>query len=409
LTAVAGHVRRGCLIGQVRIGGGAPVVVQSMTNTDTADYLATAMQCAELARAGSELVRITVNTPEAAAAVPKIREHLDRMNCDVPLIGDFHYNGHRLLNDEPACAAALAKYRINPGNVGFGRKKDEQFAQMVELACRHDKPVRIGVNWGSLDQDLLARIMDENSRRPQPLDSTEIMRHAMVTSALESAAKAEEVGLAGEKIILSCKVSSVQDLIAIYRELARRADYALHLGLTEAGMGSKGIVASTAALAVLLQEGIGDTIRVSLTPEPGGSRTQEVIVAQEILQTMGLRAFTPMVAACPGCGRTTSTFFQELAGEVQDFVRARMPEWKLHYDGAENMTLAVMGCIVNGPGESKHANIGISLPGTGEAPSAPVYEDGVKTVTLKGDHIAAEFKDIIERYVRRTYKKKLPA
>jgi len=409
LTAVAGHVRRGCLIGQVRIGGGAPVVVQSMTNTDTADCLATAMQCAELARAGSELVRITVNTPEAAAAVPKIREHLDRMNCDVPLIGDFHYNGHRLLSDEPACAAALAKYRINPGNVGFGKKKDEQFAQMVELACRHDKPVRIGVNWGSLDQDLLARIMDENSRRPQPLDSTEIMRHAMVTSALESAAKAEEVGLAGEKIILSCKVSSVQDLIAIYRELARRADYALHLGLTEAGMGSKGIVASTAALAVLLQEGIGDTIRVSLTPEPGGSRTQEVIVAQEILQTMGLRAFTPMVAACPGCGRTTSTFFQELAGEVQDFVRARMPEWKLHYDGAENMTLAVMGCIVNGPGESKHANIGISLPGTGEAPSAPVYEDGVKTVTLKGDHIAAEFKDIIERYVRRTYKKKLPA
>ncbi|QLQ24628.1 MAG: flavodoxin-dependent (E)-4-hydroxy-3-methylbut-2-enyl-diphosphate synthase [Dechloromonas sp.] len=409
MTAVAGHVRRGCLIGQVRIGGGAPVVVQSMTNTDTADYLATAMQCAELARAGSELVRITVNTPEAAAAVPKIREHLDRMNCDVPLIGDFHYNGHRLLSDEPACAAALAKYRINPGNVGFGRKKDEQFAQMVELACRHDKPVRIGVNWGSLDQDLLARIMDENSRRPQPFDSTEIMRHAMVTSALESAAKAEEVGLAGEKIILSCKVSSVQDLIAIYRELARRADYALHLGLTEAGMGSKGIVASTAALAVLLQEGIGDTIRVSLTPEPGGSRTQEVIVAQEILQTMGLRAFTPMVAACPGCGRTTSTFFQELAGEVQDFVRARMPEWKLHYDGAENMTLAVMGCIVNGPGESKHANIGISLPGTGEAPSAPVYEDGVKTVTLKGDHIAAEFKDIIERYVRRTYKKKLPA
>ena len=409
MTAVAGRLTRGCLIGQVRIGGGAPVVVQSMTNTDTADYLATAIQCAELAGAGSELVRITVNTPEAAAAVPKIREHLDRMNCDVPLIGDFHYNGHRLLSDEPACAKALAKYRINPGNVGFGRKKDEQFAQMVELACRHDKPVRIGVNWGSLDQDLLARIMDENSRRPQPLDATEMMRHAMVTSALESAAKAEEVGLAGEKIILSCKVSSVQDLIAIYRELARRADYALHLGLTEAGMGSKGIVASTAALAVLLQEGIGDTIRVSLTPEPGGSRTQEVIVAQEILQTMGLRAFTPMVAACPGCGRTTSTFFQELAGEVQDFVRARMPEWKLHYDGAENMTLAVMGCIVNGPGESKHANIGISLPGTGEAPSAPVFEDGVKTVTLKGENIAAEFKDIIERYVRRTYKKKLPA
>ncbi len=391
------------------IGGGAPVVVQSMTNTDTADYLATAIQCAELARAGSELVRITVNTPEAAAAVPRIRAHLDRMDCPVPLIGDFHYNGHRLLSDEPACAEALAKYRINPGNVGFGRKKDEQFARMVELACKYDKPVRIGVNWGSLDQDLLARIMDENSRRPQPLDATETMRHAMVASALESAARAEELGLAGAKIILSCKVSSVQDLIAIYRELAQRADYALHLGLTEAGMGSKGIVALTAALSVLLQEGIGDTIRISLTPEPGGSRTQEVIVAQEILQTMGLRAFTPMVAACPGCGRTTSTFFQVLAGEVQEFVRARMPEWKLHYDGAENMTLAVMGCIVNGPGESKHANIGISLPGTGEAPSAPVFEDGEKTVTLRGDHIASEFKDIIERYVQRTYKKKLHA
>jgi (E)-4-hydroxy-3-methylbut-2-enyl-diphosphate synthase len=355
------------------------------------------------------LVRITVNSPEAAAAVPKIRDHLDKMNCAVPLIGDFHYNGHRLLTDYPACAEALAKYRINPGNVGFGKKKDEQFAQMIELACRYDKPVRIGVNWGSLDQDLLARIMDENSRRPQPFDANQMMRHAMVTSALESAAKAQEIGLSAEKIILSCKVSSVQDLIAIYRELAQRADYALHLGLTEAGMGSKGIVASTAALSVLLQEGIGDTIRVSLTPEPGGSRCQEVIVAQEILQTMGLRAFTPMVAACPGCGRTTSTFFQELAGEVQDFVRARMPEWKLHYDGAENMTLAVMGCIVNGPGESKHANIGISLPGTGEAPSAPVYEDGQKTVTLKGEHIAEEFKDIIERYVKRTYKKKLPA
>ena len=409
MTAVAKRPTRSCLIGHVRLGGSAPVVVQSMTNTDTADYLATAIQTAELARAGSELVRITVNTPEAAAAVPKIRDHLDKMNCNVPLIGDFHYNGHRLLVDEPACAEALAKYRINPGNVGFGKKKDEQFVQMVELACRYDKPVRIGVNWGSLDQTLLARIMDENSRRPQPLDATEIMRHAMVTSALESAAKAEEVGLAGEKIILSCKVSSVQDLIAIYRELARRADYALHLGLTEAGMGSKGIVASTAALSVLLQEGIGDTIRISLTPEPGGSRAQEVIVAQEILQTMGLRAFTPMVAACPGCGRTTSTFFQELAGEVQDFVRARMPEWKLHYDGAENMTLAVMGCIVNGPGESKHANIGISLPGTGEAPSAPVFEDGEKTVTLKGDNIASEFKDIIERYVQRTYKKKLQA
>jgi len=409
VSAVSKRLTRATAIAHVRIGGDAPVVVQSMTNTDTADYLATAIQCAELARAGSELVRITVNTPEAAAAVPKIRDHLDKMNCNVPLIGDFHYNGHRLLTDEPACAEALAKYRINPGNVGFGKKKDEQFAQMVELACKYDKPVRIGVNWGSLDQELLARIMDENSKRSEPLDATEMMRHAMVTSALESAAKAEEVGLAGEKIILSCKVSSVQDLIAIYRELSRRADYALHLGLTEAGMGSKGIVASTAALSVLLQEGIGDTIRVSLTPEPGGSRSQEVIVAQEILQTMGLRAFTPMVAACPGCGRTTSTFFQELAGEVQDFVRAKMPEWKLHYDGAENMTLAVMGCIVNGPGESKHANIGISLPGTGEAPSAPVYEDGVKTVTLKGDNIASEFKDIIERYVQRTYKKKLQA
>ncbi|MDX9943457.1 MAG: flavodoxin-dependent (E)-4-hydroxy-3-methylbut-2-enyl-diphosphate synthase [Azonexus sp.] len=409
MTALQKRATRSTSIAHVRLGGTAPVVVQSMTNTDTADYLATAIQCAELARAGSELVRITVNSPEAAAAVPKIRDHLDKMNCNVPLIGDFHYNGHRLLTEHPACAEALAKYRINPGNVGFGKKKDEQFAQMVELACRYDKPVRIGVNWGSLDQELLARIMDENSKRAEPLDATEMMRHAMVTSALESAAKAEEVGLAGEKIILSCKVSSVQDLIAIYRELARRSDYALHLGLTEAGMGSKGIVASTAALSVLLQEGIGDTIRVSLTPEPGGSRSQEVIVAQEILQTMGLRAFTPMVAACPGCGRTTSTFFQELAGEVQDFVRARMPEWKLHYDGAENMTLAVMGCIVNGPGESKHANIGISLPGTGEAPSAPVYEDGEKTVTLKGDNIAKEFKDIIERYVQRTYKKKLQA
>ena len=409
MSAVAKRLTRTCLVGHVRLGADAPVVVQSMTNTDTEDYLATALQTAELARAGSELVRITVNTPEAAAAVPKIRDHLDRMNCNVPLIGDFHYNGHRLLIEHPACAEALAKYRINPGNVGFGKKKDEQFAQMVELACKYDKPVRIGVNWGSLDQDLLARIMDENSRRPQPLDASEIMRHAMVTSALESAAKAEEVGLAGEKIILSCKVSSVQDLVAIYRELSKRADYALHLGLTEAGMGSKGIVASTAALSVLLQEGIGDTIRISLTPEPGGSRTQEVIVAQEILQTMGLRAFTPMVAACPGCGRTTSTFFQELAGQVQDYVRTKMPEWKLQYDGAENMTLAVMGCIVNGPGESKHANIGISLPGTGEAPSAPVYEDGKKTVTLKGDNIANEFKQIIERYVARTYKKKFQA
>ncbi|MGE5386948.1 MAG: flavodoxin-dependent (E)-4-hydroxy-3-methylbut-2-enyl-diphosphate synthase [Betaproteobacteria bacterium] len=398
---------RACRIGRVTVGGDAPVVVQAMTNTDTVDYLATALQTAELARAGSELVRITVNTPEAAAAVPKIREHLDRMNIDVPLIGDFHYNGHRLLTEHPACAEALAKYRINPGNVGFGKKKDEQFANMIELACRYDKPVRIGVNWGSLDQDLLVRIMDENSRRSEPLDAGEVMRHAMVTSALESAVKAEEVGLPGNRIILSCKVSSVQDLIAIYRELSLRSDYPLHLGLTEAGMGSKGIVASTAALAVLLQEGIGDTIRVSLTPEPGGSRAQEVIVAQEILQTMGLRAFTPMVAACPGCGRTTSTFFQELAGQVQDYVRASMPDWKLKYDGVENMTLAVMGCIVNGPGESKHANIGISLPGTGEAPAAPVFEDGQKTVTLRGDNIAEEFTQIIERYVARTYAPKI--
>ena len=400
------RLTRATRIGSVPLGGAAPVVIQSMTNTDTADALATALQCAELARAGSELVRITVNSPEAAAAVGKIREQLDRMQCDVPLIGDFHYNGHRLLTDYPDCAVALAKYRINPGNVGFGKKKDEQFAAMIELACRYNKPVRIGVNWGSLDQGLLARLMDENSRLPRPLDATQMMRHAMVTSALESAAKAEAIGLPGEQIILSCKVSSVQDLIAIYRALSQRADYALHLGLTEAGMGSKGIVASTAALSVLLQEGIGDTIRISLTPEPGGSRTQEVIVAQEILQTMGLRAFTPMVVACPGCGRTTSTFFQELAGEVQDFVRSRMPEWKIHYDGAEQMTVAVMGCIVNGPGESKHANIGISLPGTGEVPTAPVFEDGEKTQTLKGEHIAEEFKAIIERYVARTYAKK---
>ena len=398
---------RACRVGKVMVGGGAPVVVQAMTNTDTADYLKTALQCAELARAGSELVRITVNTPEAAAAVPEIREHLDRMNIDVPLIGDFHYNGHRLLTEYPACAEALAKYRINPGNVGFGKKKDEQFAQMIELACRYDKPVRIGVNWGSLDQELLGRIMDENSRRAEPLEAGQIMRQAMVSSALESAARAEELGLPGNRILLSCKVSSVQDLVAIYRDLAARCDYPLHLGLTEAGMGSKGIVASTAALAVLLQEGIGDTIRVSLTPEPNGSRTQEVIVAQEILQTMGLRAFTPMVAACPGCGRTTSTFFQELAGQVQEYVRASMPQWKLRYDGVENMTLAVMGCVVNGPGESKHANIGISLPGTGEAPAAPVFEDGEKTVTLRGEHIAEEFKQIIERYVARTYSAKI--
>ena len=388
------------------VGGDAPVVVQSMTNTDTVDVVKTAIQCAELVRAGSELVRITVNTPEAAAAVPKIRAHLDRMGVDVPLIGDFHYNGHRLLAEYPECAQVLAKYRINPGNVGHGRKRDEQFAQMIGIACKYDKPVRIGVNWGSLDQDLLARIMDENSRRQDPMDAVEVMREAMVVSALESAAKAEELGLPGDRIILSCKVSGVQDLIAIYRELSRRSDYPLHLGLTEAGMGSKGIVASTAAMSVLLQEGIGDTIRVSLTPEPGGKRTQEVVVAQEMLQTMGLRAFMPMVAACPGCGRTTSSFFQELAQWIQEHVRSKMPQWRVEYDGVENMTLAVMGCVVNGPGESKHANIGISLPGTGEVPAAPVFEDGVKTLTLRGDHIAEEFTAIVDRYVARTYQRK---
>ena len=397
---------RAVRIGAITVGGGSPVVVQSMTNTDTADIAGTAIQCAELARAGSELVRITVNTPEAAAAVPGIRAQLERMGVDVPLIGDFHYNGHRLLSDFPECARVLDKYRINPGNVGHGRKRDEQFAQMIEIAGKYDKPVRIGVNWGSLDQELLARIMDENARSAEPLDAVGVMREAMVASALESAAKAEELGLPGDRIILSCKVSGVQDLIAIYRELSKRSDYPLHLGLTEAGMGSKGIVASTAAMAVLLQEGIGDTIRVSLTPEPGGKRTQEVIVAQEMLQTMGLRAFSPMVTACPGCGRTTSTFFQELAQTIQNHVRDSMPQWRAEYDGVENMTLAVMGCVVNGPGESKHASIGISLPGTGEAPAAPVFEDGVKTVTLRGERIAEEFVAIVDRYVARTYKRK---
>ena len=390
-------------IGPVRVGGNAPVVIQSMTNTDTTDVLKTAIQCAELARAGSELVRFTVNTPEAATAVPKIHELLLALGVDVPLIGDFHFNGHRLLADHPECAQVLAKYRINPGNVGHGKKRDEQFAQMIEIASKYDKPVRIGVNWGSLDQSLLARIMDENARRATPLDATGVMREAMVTSALESAAKAEEFGLPADHIVLSCKVSGVQDLIAIYRELSRRADYALHLGLTEAGLGSKGIVASTAAMAVLLQEGIGDTIRVSLTPEPGGQRTQEVIVAQEMLQTMGLRAFTPMVTACPGCGRTSSSFFQELAQRIQNHVRESMPRWREQFDGVENMTLAVMGCVVNGPGESKHANIGISLPGTGEIPAAPVYEDGVKTITLRGENIAEEFIAIVDRYVARRY------
>jgi (E)-4-hydroxy-3-methylbut-2-enyl-diphosphate synthase len=390
----------------VAIGGGAPVVVQSMTNTDTADAIATALQVAQLARAGSEIVRITVNTREAAAAVPKIREQLLKMNLEVPLVGDFHFNGHKLLEEVPACADALDKLRINPGNVGKGKKRDEQFARLIEIACRSGKPVRIGVNWGSLDQELLARIMDENARRPVPLDATAVMREAMITSALESAAKAEELGLPGNAIVLSCKVSGVQDLISIYRDLASRSDYPLHLGLTEAGMGSKGIVASTAALAVMLQEGIGDTIRVSLTPEPNGDRSREVIVAQEILQTMGLRAFTPLVAACPGCGRTTSTTFQELAQDIQSYVRDQMPAWRLERVGVENMSLAVMGCVVNGPGESKHANIGISLPGTGETPVAPVYVDGERTVTLKGENIAREFRAIIDEYVARKYQKR---
>ena len=393
-------------VGRVAVGAAAPVVVQSMTNTDTADDFATAMQVAQLARAGSELVRITVNNDEAARAVPKIRERLLAMNLDVPLVGDFHYNGHKLLTDHPACAEALAKLRINPGNVGVGAKRDTQFASIVEIACRYDKPVRIGVNWGSLDQAVLARLMDENHLRPEPLDAGAVMREALVTSALESAAMAEECGLPGDRIILSAKVSSVQDLIAVYRLLAARCDYPLHLGLTEAGLGSKGIVASTAALAVLLQEGIGDTIRISLTPEPGGARTQEVVVAQEILQTMGLRAFTPMVTACPGCGRTTSTFFQELASGIQGYVREQMPTWREQYDGVENLTLAVMGCVVNGPGESKHANIGISLPGTGESPAAPVYVDGEKVVTLRGDNIANEFKAIVDHYVATKYHKK---
>ncbi len=402
-VTLARRASRLAMVARVGVGGTAPIVIQSMTNTDTEDVFATSMQVAQLARAGSELVRITVNTREAAAAVPKIRERLAQMNVDVPLIGDFHFNGHKLLAEHPACAEALAKLRINPGNVGKGARRDEQFAQLIDIACKFDKPIRIGVNWGSLDQTLLARIMDENARRAEPKDATEIMREAMVTSALESAARAEELGLPGDHIILSCKVSGVQDLIAIYRELAARCDYPLHLGLTEAGMGSKGIVASTAALSVLLQEGIGDTIRVSLTPEPNGDRTREVIVAQEILQTMGLRAFTPLVAACPGCGRTTSTVFQELAQDIQNHVRSRMPEWRLARVGVENMTLAVMGCVVNGPGESKHASIGISLPGTGEAPVAPVYVDGERVTTLRGDNIAAEFRQIVDDYVSRNY------
>ncbi len=402
---------RRVLVGKVSVGGTAPdgspspVVVQSMTNTDTADVFATAQQVAELHRAGSEIVRVTVNTRAAAAAVPKIKERLELLNLNVPLVGDFHFNGHKLLAEVPECAQALDKLRINPGNVGKGARRDEQFASLIEIACTYQKPVRIGVNWGSLDQSLLARLMDENAKRPAPKDATGLMREAMVASALESAAKAEELGLPGDAIILSCKVSGVQDLIAIYRDLSARCDYPLHLGLTEAGLGSKGIVASTAALAVLLQEGIGDTIRISLTPEPGGERTREVVVAQEILQTMGLRAFVPMVVACPGCGRTTSTVFQELAQDIQNYVRAKMPEWQLRHCGVEDMTVAVMGCVVNGPGESKHANLGISLPGTGEEPVAPVYADGERITTLRGDNIAAEFRTLIDAYVEKKYPK----
>ena len=387
----------------VAIGGAAPIIVQSMTNTDTADVASTVAQVAALAQAGSELVRVTVNTAEAAAAVPEIRRQLDRRGVTVPLVGDFHFNGHKLLSDFPECAAVLDKYRINPGNVGRGTRRDEQFAQLIALACRYNKPVRIGVNWGSLDQEVLARFMDENAQQPDPAPVEVVMRHALVASALESAVLAEQLGLPKDHIILSCKVSGVQDLVAVYRDLAARCDYPLHLGLTEAGMGSKGIVASTAGMGILLQEGIGDTIRVSLTPEPNGDRTQEVVVAQEILQTMGLRAFTPMVTACPGCGRTTSTYFQELASRIQTYLRDSMPLWRVHYPGVEHLHVAVMGCVVNGPGESKLADIGISLPGSGERPVAPVYVDGQKTVTLKGDHIAEEFQAIVFEYVQRRF------
>jgi (E)-4-hydroxy-3-methylbut-2-enyl-diphosphate synthase len=403
-TIAPGRRSVGVKIGNVQVGGDAPVVVQSMTNTDTADVVATVKQIAELARAGSELVRITVNTPQAAAAVPRIRERLEQMAVAVPLIGDFHYNGHQLLAQEPACAETLAKYRINPGNVGFGKKKDSQFAAIIDIALRHAKPVRIGANWGSLDQAMVAALMDENRARAEPWDAARVAREALIRSALDAAGRAEELGMPRERIVLSCKVSGVQELIAVYRDLAARCDYALHLGLTEAGMGTKGIVASTAALAVLLQEGIGDTIRISLTPEPGESRTREVVVAQELLQTMGLRAFTPLVTACPGCGRTTSTLFQELAKTVQEHVRAKMPEWRAQYDGVENLTLAVMGCVVNGPGESKHADIGISLPGTGEAPAAPVFIDGVKTTTLRGEHLVRDFLALIDDYVARRFR-----
>ncbi len=403
MSATTRKSTRAVRIADVVIGGGAPIVVQSMTNTDTADALATAQQVYDLARAGSELVRITVNTAEAAAQVARIRDELARKGCTVPLVGDFHFNGHRLLSEFPECAEALAKYRINPGNVGKGSKRDEQFATMIELACKHGKPVRIGVNWGSLDQALLARLMDENGARAQPLAADAVMREALVVSALESAAQAQKWGLPAERIVLSCKVSGVQDLISVYRELASRCDYPLHLGLTEAGMGSKGIVASTAALSVLLQEGIGDTIRISLTPEPGGDRTREVVVAQEILQTMGLRSFAPMVISCPGCGRTTSTYFQELAANIQAYLRSQMPLWREQFPGVEDMHVAVMGCVVNGPGESKQSNIGISLPGSGERPVAPVFVDGEKTVTLKGENIAGDFQKIVDEYVRSHY------
>lgn len=393
------HVTTAVKVGSVTIGGGHPVVVQSMTNTVTADAVRTAIQCAELAKAGSEIVRITVDTEDAAKAVPYIREQLDKMDCHVPLVGDFHFNGHRLLSQYPDCAKMLDKYRINPGNVGKGKKRDEQFSTMIEIACQHNKAVRIGANWGSLDQELLARMLDDNNQQQQPLPLTEINRQAVIRSALESAQRAEALGLRKDQIIISCKMSAVQDLIEVYRSLAAQSSYALHLGLTEAGMGSKGIVASTAALAVLLQQGIGDTIRISLTPEPGGARTEEVIVAQEILQTMGLRSFTPMVTACPGCGRTNSTFFQELSQDIQTYLREKMPAWKMTHPGVEEMKVAVMGCIVNGPGESKHADIGISLPGIGEQQAMPVFIDGERKLTLKGDSITEEFKQIIDDYV----------
>jgi len=392
-------------VGNTIVGGNAPVVVQSMTNTDTADEIATAEQIAELAAAGSEMVRITVNTAEAAASVAGIKARLKHMGINVPIVGDFHFNGHKLLSQYPECAQALDKYRINPGNVGRGKKRDEQFATMIEFAIKYDKAVRIGVNWGSMDQELLAKLMDENARHANPKEPKDVMFETVIRSAIDSAIQAEDIGLAKEKIILSCKMSDVQDLVIVYREMASRCNYALHLGLTEAGMGSKGIVVSTAALAILLHDGIGDTIRISLTPEPGASRTKEVIVAQEILQTMGLRAFVPLVTACPGCGRTSSTYFQELAEKIQNYLREQMPQWAQQYQGVENMSVAVMGCVVNGPGESKHANIGISLPGTGEKPVAPVYEDGQKTVTLKGDHIAEEFQKLLDQYIERNFKK----